>query len=107
MLVAGTLGTVVGDFSSFGSGLGLQNATIILTVLLAAWLFLGRGLLRIVGYYWFSIVLVRTAGTALGDYFASRPVGLGLSLSTLITGFIFVLTLFLWRSKREPRLLFS
>jgi uncharacterized membrane-anchored protein len=104
MLVAGTLGTVAGDFASFGSGFGLQTATIVLTVLLAAWLYFARGVLRIVGYYWFSIVFVRTAGTALGDYLASRPVGLGLSLSTLLTGLIFVMTLWLWRSERGTRL---
>jgi uncharacterized membrane-anchored protein len=104
MLVAGTLGTVAGDFASFGSGLGLQTATIVLSVMLAAWLYFGRGLLRVVGYYWFSIVFVRTAGTAMGDYLASRPVGLGLPLCTLITGLIFVMTLLLWRRGRGPRL---
>jgi uncharacterized membrane-anchored protein len=62
MLVAGTLGTVAGDYLSFGSGMGLQTATIVLSVLLAAWLYLARGLLRVVGYYWFSIVFVRPAG---------------------------------------------
>jgi uncharacterized membrane-anchored protein len=104
MLVAGTLGTVAGDYLSFGSGMGLQTATIVLAVLLAAWLYFARGLLRIVGFYWFSIVFVRTAGTALGDYLASRAVGIGLPVSTFITGLIFLITLLLWKSERVARL---
>jgi len=104
MLVAGTLGTVAGDFSSFASGLGLRNSTITLCVLLGAWFFFGRGLLRVIPYYWFSIVLVRTAGTAMGDFLASRSLGLGLPLSTLFTGLLFLITLILWRPRRELEL---
>jgi uncharacterized membrane-anchored protein len=100
MLVAGTLGTVIGDVSSFGSGLGLERSTITLSVLLGAWFFWGRGLLRATPYYWFSIVLVRAAGTAVGDYFASRSLGLGLPLSTLSTGLLLLITLILWKPQR-------
>jgi uncharacterized membrane-anchored protein len=104
MFVAGTLGTVLGDYSSFGSGLGLGRATIILCVLLGAWFFFARGWLRLVPYYWFTIVLVRTAGTAVGDYLAGRSVGLGLPLSTLFTGLLFVIILVLWKQHRESQL---
>jgi uncharacterized membrane-anchored protein len=104
MLTAGTLGTVLGDFSSFGSGLGLQNSTITLCVLLGAWFFFGRGLLRVIPYYWFSIVLVRGAGTAVGDYLANRSLGVGLPLSTLFTGLLFLVVLILWRPRRELQL---
>jgi uncharacterized membrane-anchored protein len=102
MLVAGTLGTVAGDFSSFNSGLGLARATVMLCVLLGAWFIFGRGLLRSTPFYWFSIVLVRTAGTAAGDYLANRSLGLGLPLSTLCTGLLLVITLMLW--KPQPAL---
>jgi uncharacterized membrane-anchored protein len=101
MLLAGTLGTVAGDFSSFASGLGLQRSTITLCVLLGAWFYFGRGLLRVTPYYWFSIVLVRAAGTAVGDFLASRSLGLGLPMSTLSTGVLFLVVLLLWRPRRE------
>lgn len=101
MLIAGTLGTVAGDFSSFASGLGLQRSTITLCVLLGAWFYFGRGLLRVTPYYWFSIVLVRAAGTAVGDFLASRSLGLGLPMSTLSTGVLFLVVLLLWRPRRE------
>jgi uncharacterized membrane-anchored protein len=99
MLTAGTLGTVAGDFSSFGTGLGLVNATIALSALLCAWFFLGKGLLRILPFYWFTVVLVRTAGTTAGDFAAGRTLGLGLPLSTLCTGMLLVLLLALWQPR--------
>jgi uncharacterized membrane-anchored protein len=52
-------------------------------------------------YYWFSIVLVRAAGTAVGDFLASRSLGLGLPMSTLSTGVLFLVVLLLWRPRRE------
>jgi uncharacterized membrane-anchored protein len=100
MLVAGTLGTVLGDFSSFGFGLGLERSTLALSALLGTWFFFGRGLLRIVPYFWFSIVLVRAAGTAAGDYLAGRALGLGLALSTLCTGLLLLIALLLWKPQR-------
>ena len=103
MLVAGTLGTVAGDFSSFGSGLGLERSTIILSVLLGTWFFFANGLLRQAPFYWFTIVLVRTAETAVGDYLAGRSLGIGLPLSTLYTGTLFVITLILWTQHREAQ----
>lgn len=104
MLVAGTLGTVGGDFSSFGSGLGLANSTYLLCALLGAWFYFARGLLRAIPFYWFTIVLVRTAGTALGDYLANRTLGMGLSLSTLLTGLVLLLSLLLWKPQRGSQL---
>ena len=100
MLVAGTLGTVLGDFSSFGFGLGLERSTLVLSALLGTWFLFGRGLLRIVPYFWFSIVLVRAAGTAAGDYLAGRALGLGLPLSTLCTGLLLLIALLFWKPQR-------
>jgi uncharacterized membrane-anchored protein len=99
MLIAGTLGTVVGDFTSFQTGLGLAKSSIVLSLILAAVFYLGRGWLQVILFYWLIVVLVRAAGTAVGDFFASKAVGLGLPLSTALTGAVLVATLMLWKER--------
>jgi uncharacterized membrane-anchored protein len=51
-------------------------------------------------FYWATIVMVRAAGTTVGDLTAARN-GLGLPLSTAMTGLLFVGLLILWR-RRKP-----
>jgi len=100
MLLAGTLGTVLGDYVSFNSGLGLglANSSLALSFLLVAWFIFGKSILQVTACYWFSIVLVRGAGTAVGDYLALK---LGLPLSTALAGVLFVLTLVLWKDRQR------
>ena len=101
MLVAGTLGTVLGDFTAGDAGLGLANASIVLSCLLGFMFFFGQGRLQTIALYWSTIVMVRAAGTTVGDFFASkRGLGLGLPMSTAATGLVFVLALLLWRERR-------
>ena len=66
MFIAATLGTVIGDLTSFGSGPGLGWSSVLLSAITVAWLGLGREALRITAVYWLTIVLIRTAGTAVG-----------------------------------------
>jgi uncharacterized membrane-anchored protein len=100
MLIAGTLGTVLGDFIPSLPGLGLGSASIVLSVMLGAVFFFGRRWLLFVALYWSTIVLIRTAGTAVGDFLASkRGLGLGLPLSTALTGLLFVGLLALWKER--------
>ncbi len=97
MLTAGTLGTALGDFISFKSGLGLGGASLVLSacvVLLVA----GRTNAA-TGWpipYWLLVVLIRTAGTSVGDWFARQ---LGLWQSTAV--FAVLLLAFLWRGARR------
>ena len=102
MLIAGTLGTVGGDFFSHDLHLGNALASIALCALLAPFFLLGaRRLLWSLPLYWTTIVMVRAAGTTVGDLLAARN-ALGLALSTAATGLLFVGFLILWRdSKRE------
>jgi uncharacterized membrane-anchored protein len=87
MFLAGVLGTVVGDGTSYGTGIGNLYGTIVLSVPLAVVLFCGRrGLITNLFYYWMTIALIRSAGTAAGDFLA-RTFGLG--TSTALTGIIF------------------
>ena len=101
MLIAGTLGTVLGDVGSFGLGLGSGNASLALSAVLAAILYAGsRGLLARSWYYWSTIVAVRAAGTAVGDFLAgSRALNLGLPLSTLCTGVLFTALVLAWKDQ--------
>jgi uncharacterized membrane-anchored protein len=51
-------------------------------------------------FYWATIVMVRAAGTTVGDLTAARN-ALGLPLSTAMTGVLFVGLLIFWR-RRKP-----
>ena len=102
MLIAGTLGTVLGDFTAGDAGLGLARASIVLSCVLGLVFYFGQGRFQTVALYWSTIVLVRGAGTTVGDFFASRRgLGLGLPLSTAATGLAFVIALLVWRERRR------
>jgi uncharacterized membrane-anchored protein len=101
MLIAGTLGTVMGDYFSHNLHLGNAVASLILSALLAPFFVVGaRRLVWSLPFYWATIVMVRAAGTTVGDLTAARN-GLGLPLSTAMTGLLFVGLLILWR-RRKP-----
>ena len=104
MFIAGTLGTVIGDYCSHNLGLGDGGACLLLVPLLALSFAIARnGLLRALPYYWLTIVTVRAAGTVVGDFVAGRHM-LGLALGTLVTGTLFVAVLVLWKEPGAPRL---
>jgi len=97
MFIAGALGTVIGDFSSRNMGLGDGGAAILLSPVVAVLFAIGsRGPLRLLPFYWATVVAIRAAGTAVGDFIAGRNM-LGLPLSTAVTGILFVLLLVLWK----------
>lgn len=95
MLVAGTLGTVIGDCFADDVGLGDGGAAVLQSVILAGMLALrGRPGFATIGYYWACIVGVRAAGTSIGDALASRhALGLGLPLSAGLTATLLVIVL--------------
>ncbi len=101
MLAAGTLATVAGDCLEDAAGLGTAAAACA-AVLLAA--VVGHCALRRPGLlaYWATILVARTAGTALGD-FAADPggLGLGLPLATACSGAL-LLGVLLLRRRTEP-----
>jgi uncharacterized membrane-anchored protein len=103
MLLAGTLGTIMGDYFSHNLQLGDAVGAIVLSAILAAMFAAGsKGLIWSLPFYWATIVMVRAAGTDVGDFFARRHM-LGLALSTLVTGLAFVALLAFWKDRRtEP-----
>ena len=104
MFIAGTLGTVIGDYCSHNLHLDDGGASLLLVPILALLFVIARnGLLRSLPYYWLTIVMVRAAGTAVGDYVAGRHM-LGLPLGTLVTGTLFVALLAIWREPKASQL---
>ena len=104
MFVAGSLGTVIGDYCSHDLHLGDGGASLLLTPVLALLFVTARnGLLRSLPYYWLTVVAVRAAGTAVGDLVAGRNL-LGLPLSTLVTGVLFIALLAIWNEPMAPKL---
>lgn len=90
MFIAGILGTVVGDFCSHNMHLDDAGAAILLSPIVGALFLIGRhGPLRLLPFYWLTVVAIRAAGTAIGDLVSGRNT-LGLPLSTAITGILFV-----------------
>lgn len=103
MFAAGTLGTVLGDYCSHDWRLGDAGASLFLSAALAVLVLVGRGrILWSLPFYWATIVMIRAAGTVIGDFFASRNM-LGLPLSTAITGILFVGLLLLWKEPSQRR----
>jgi uncharacterized membrane-anchored protein len=97
MFMAGTLGTVIGDFCSHDMGLGDAGAAILLSPIVAALLLMGRqGALLLLPFYWLTVVAIRAAGTSVGDLISGRHM-LGLPLSTAVTGTLFVALLLVWK----------
>jgi uncharacterized membrane-anchored protein len=101
MFLAGTLGTVIGDYCSHDLHLCDGGASILLSPLLGVLFLAGRnGPLRWLPFYWLTVVMVRAAGTAVGDFVSGRNM-LGLPLSTLATGTLFVALLVIWKEQRR------
>jgi uncharacterized membrane-anchored protein len=104
MFIAGTLGTVIGDYCSHDLHLGDGGASLLLVPILALVFVIARnGRFRSLPYYWLTIVTVRAAGTAVGDLVAGRTM-LGLPLGTLVTGTPFVALLVMWKEPAASKL---
>ncbi len=88
MLLAGTLGTAIGDGVADALGLGVTMGTALLGSLTGV-LFVFRAwpAAAITVGYWLTVVAVRAAGTTLGDWGAHS---FGLELGTLCSGVAFL-----------------
>src|SRR6266436_9302753 len=99
MFISGTLGTVIGDFCSHNMGLDDAGASILLSPIVAVLFLAGcGGRLLLLPFYWLTVVLIRAAGTAVGDFISGRNM-LGLPVSTAVTGALFIALLVIWREQ--------
>jgi uncharacterized membrane-anchored protein len=97
MFIAGTLGTVIGDFCSHNLRLDDGGASLLLSPIVALLFLVGRkGLLGLLPFYWLTVVAIRAAGTSVGDLVSGRNM-LGLPLSTAVTGILLVAVLVAWK----------
>jgi uncharacterized membrane-anchored protein len=104
MFIAGTLGTVIGDFCSHNLRLDDAGAALLLSPIVALLFLIGqRGMLQLLPFYWLTVVAIRAAGTAVGDLVSGRHM-LGLSLSTALTGILFVALLLIWKEQAKERI---
>lgn len=104
MLVAGVLGTVIGD--ELWHSMGLLTSSLVLSVLMAVLVYLGyKTFLIFTALYWFGIVFARIAGTAVGDWLAKSVerggAGLTLEGATLFSGLLFILTCLFWKNRND------
>jgi uncharacterized membrane-anchored protein len=97
MLIAGALGTALGDFASSMSGLGPIGVTLALAAVVAA-LIAARsaGRLASTPAYWLIVVAIGTAGTVFGDLSASY---IGLAQSAMVSAWALAAILF-FRTRR-------
>jgi uncharacterized membrane-anchored protein len=102
MLIAGTLGTALGDWVAEELGLGVGLGSILLLAVFGIVLLISIRYGRLAKpWYWLSIIAARTAGTTLGDFVASRHgLNLGLPLSTLSTSLLLICIVALWKDRR-------
>ncbi len=101
MLIAGTLGTALGD--GLADVLSLPVATAFTAAAVIFTLGLRRsGNLRGAATYWLAIAAIRTFGTNAGDMLAHAS---GLPTSTAVSGMLLVSVLALWpgRQTKAPR----
>ncbi len=109
LLIAGTLGTAIGDWSADSLHLGTGYATLILGAIFTVILATGRPSKWTTNVaFWSAIIAVRAAGTTAGDWLAFRDdpglrngLNLGLPLSTALMGVAFVGVLLLWRPRQK------
>src|SRR4030088_3102177 len=86
MFISGTLGTVICDFCSHNVGLDDAGASILLSPIVAALFLAGRGgRLLLLPFYWLTVVLIRVAGRAVGDFISGRNMR-GPPVSTPVPG---------------------
>jgi uncharacterized membrane-anchored protein len=84
MLVAGTLGTVMGDYLAYDRHLGNAIGSVALSVVLDGFFLVGPcGLIWQVPFDWGTVVMVRAAGACVGDYL---PAGSGSRAAPLRQG---------------------
>jgi uncharacterized membrane-anchored protein len=100
MMMAGVLGTILGDYLADEYGLAMSAGY--LSLGLVALVLLGyRNFLVLTPLYWLGVAMARVAGTDVGDWLAKSAEkggsGLDLATATVISGFGFVVIALFWR----------
>ena len=100
MVIAGTLGAALGDYSSLMSGLGSTMASMILFGGVAALIAARRlGLVGATLSFWAIVIAIRAAGTSLGDLSAH---GIGLASSAAFAAIVMLAIVFFKAPRPAP-----
>lgn len=113
IIASTTAGTTLADFATRSLGIGYAGGALLLLTLvmaaLGAWRLIGGGVgtdrirgPRAEGFYWLTITLSQTLGTALGDWVADDP-ALGYSGAALLFGGLLAVVTVLWFATRVDR----
>ncbi len=106
ILIVSVIGTTLGDFISDNMGLGAEQASLVLGLILTIVLFV-KTRLELLGSvaYWITLIIVRTTGTVLGDFLSGEEgLNLGFLGAAACTAFLLVCVLRLWTSDKIPDL---
>lgn len=106
ILATSTAGTTMSDFMDRTLGLGYATGALILSIILISMLFIwykSEGSLSVTDiknfrpemFYWITILISNTLGTALGDYLADDS-GLGFGGGALLIGLLILATALLY-----------
>jgi uncharacterized membrane-anchored protein len=88
MIMAGIVGTIGGDYASFGLHLMPAGTFMVFGLIVLTLLLIGRkGQFTQPIYYWVCLGFIRTSGTGGGDALAHQ---FGLPLATIVTGIVFI-----------------
>jgi uncharacterized membrane-anchored protein len=106
MLIAGVLGTVIGD--ELWHIMGLASSSLVLSISMGILVFLGhKSFLKLTALYWFGVLFARIAGTAVGDWLAKTIArgGAGLTLegATLLSGLVFIGVCYFWKWQQRDQ----
>jgi len=102
MLAAGTLGTAIGDWLAFISGLGLVGATVLTSAtLVAALVTLSTKARGQAIAFWILVLAIRTWGTNAGDLLADRA-GLWPAFAVAVIGTTLLVIIFDGPLKQNP-----
>ena len=106
MMMAGVLGTVLGDYVADEYGLAYSAGY--LSLAMAVMVLLGfKNFLVMTPLYWLGVALARVAGTDVGDWLAKSAEkggsGLDLPTATVISGFAFTVLALYWKSNNKPQ----
>lgn len=94
LLIASVFGTTFGDFMWDDTGLGFGRASLVLGVVLAVVFVLDLRARKVSDFrYWGIVALVRTSGTAMGDFLSEGTPELGFLLAAITMAIVLMIVL--------------
>lgn len=98
MVLATTIGEIVGNLISRNLGLGYSlGSMLLISIYLISLLFIKYSKVKNAGFYWILIVLGNIAGTNIADFVTIAPLNLGTIYGSLLVMAVLTLILVIWK----------